>query len=149
MDKETIRKMGGRTASAPVKAPALDLAHASPEEIKAEIARTRAHMDERLSQLGRKLKPQVKPAYLWLSLTALALGVGGYMAFRKFRAASIPEKWDAGLKKKLGKIAALPTVEKAGALSGGILDQLGALRLAYAAVRHGKPSIYVVKPRKT
>lgn len=63
----------------------VDLGEAAPEEIRAEIDRTRARMDEHLSQLGRKLKggPAMKRARY--PLAALAAAVAGFLIFRAVR----------------------------------------------------------------
>lgn len=71
----------------------VDLSEASPEEIKAEIASTRELMNDHLSQLGRKFKPRLKPAYLWISLTGFIFGVGAYLVYRNLRHRSLFERW--------------------------------------------------------
>ncbi len=66
----------------------------TPEEIKAEITSTRERMDEHLSQLGGKLKPKVKPAFILIPLAGIMVGIGAYFAYRKFRPRSQYEKWN-------------------------------------------------------
>src|SRR5688572_7086942 len=65
--------------------PSKDYAKASPQEIMAEIERTRAHMDETLDHLGRKLHPGPKGKAAALGLAAAAVGTLAWLAFRAFR----------------------------------------------------------------
>lgn len=110
--------------------PAKDYSKASPEEIMADIERTRAHMDETLDHLGRKLHPGPKGRAAAWGLAAAAVGTLAWLAFRAFRGRKHPHrphfKW-----------------HEARVLEQAVL----AAKLAQAA-RKGKPAIIVVEPRK-
>jgi hypothetical protein len=64
---------------------AKDYTKASPEEIMADIERTRAHMDETLDNLGQKLHPGPAGKAIAWGLAAAALGTLGWLANRAFR----------------------------------------------------------------
>jgi len=135
-------------ADAAQAAPEIDLDHASTAEIKAEIGRTRMHMDEHLSQLGDKLKTKASSAYLWIPIGGLLLGAIGYAAFRMVGKVSKPKKWSDRVQGGVDKFIGASAVEKLQVRSAGIFDQIRMLRLAVSAARKGKPAIYIVEPRK-
>src|SRR5688500_8757099 len=118
-------KAAGREAK-----PTGDYAKASPEEIMADIERTRAHMDETLDHLGRKLHPGPKGKAAAWGLAAAAVGTLAWLAIRAFRGSKSHHrphfKWH----------------------EARVLEQaMLAAKLAKAA-RKGKPAIIVVEPRK-
>jgi hypothetical protein len=119
----------------PAPASAADLEKASPEAIKEEIARTRAHMDERLYQLGRKMRPRLEGRYLWLPLAIVAAFLAGSAAYLLARRASHPK---AG-----------PTVTRFKVRTAGMIDHIRTLQLAASVLRKGKPAILIVEPRKS
>lgn len=124
---------------------------ATPEEIAADIERTRAHMDETLEMLGRRLRPRLpgKAALRALGLLALAgvaalglfAGLRGYRRRHTLRGRLAHSKGVKGLRGFLSGVAA-PAIRKAGTGEQAVL----AARLALAA-RGGKPTIIVVQPR--
>lgn len=110
--------------------PFQDYAKASPEEIMADIERTRNHMDETLENLGRKLHPGPKGKAAAWGLSAAALASLAWLAFRAIRGRKARRRlhfrWH----------------------EARVLEQaMLATRLAKAA-RKGKPAIIVVEPRK-
>lgn len=117
---------------------ARDYAKATPEEIVADIERTRAHMDETLSRLGRRLHRRTPGKALGLTLgllTLAAAGALGYLGYRGFRG--------RGSHGKLRHRLFRSTWHNAHLVEKSVL----AARLAMAA-RKGKPAIIVVEPRK-
>ncbi|HKP96667.1 MAG TPA: DUF3618 domain-containing protein [Fibrobacteria bacterium] len=135
-----------RTSITP--APQVDWFQAGPDEIKAEIARTRAHMDALLSQLGRKFKPRLNLSRLQVPLAALFLAVSGIVVFRAIRRRSKPKAWTDRFGERIGRIQNSAKAKRPEVRSAGILDQVRALRLAASAARSGKPAIYIVEPRR-
>lgn len=127
----------------------VDWFRAEPDEIKAEIARTRAHMDEHLSQLGRKLKPRVNVSRLQIPFAAAFMALAGALLTRRFLFRSRRRTW-----------MGMPVTDSRKPRSGikadrfrvrsavGALDNIRALQLAYAVARKGKPAVYIVEPRK-
>lgn len=111
-----------------------DLENASPEAIRDEIARTRAHMDERLSLLGRKIRPRMRSEYLRIPMAVLAAMLAGYVAYRLARRSSGPKPG--------------PSVTRFKVRTSGMLDHIRTLQLAASVVRKGKPAILIVEPRK-
>lgn len=110
--------------------PSKDYAKASPEEIIADIERTRAHMDETLDHLGRKLHPGPKGKAAAWGLAAATVGTLAWLAIRAFRGRKSRHrphfKWH----------------------EARVLEQaMLAAKLAKTA-RKGKPAIIVVEPRK-
>jgi hypothetical protein len=131
----------------------VDWFQASPDEIKSEIARTRAHMDLLLSQLGRKLRPKIfvsklKLARLQIPLAALFIAVSGIVVFRAIRPEPKPKAWMGKFQGKLGRIQNSAKVKRLEVRSAGLFDQIRALRLAAAVARKGKPAVFIVEPRK-
>ena len=131
----------------------VDWFQASPDEIKEEIARTRAHMDLLLSQLGRKLRPKLfisklKLARLQMPLAALFIAISGVVVFRAIRPKSKPKAWMGRFNRQIGRIQTSAKVKRLEVRSAGILDQFRALRLAASVARKGKPAIYIVEPRR-
>jgi hypothetical protein len=109
---------------------AKDYTKASPEEIMADIERTRAHMDETLDNLGEKLHPGPTGKAIAWGLAAAVLGSLGWLAIRSLRGRKSRHrphtKWH----------------------QARVLEQAWlAAKLAQAA-RKGKPAIIVVEPRK-
>jgi hypothetical protein len=121
----------GAQPDAKAARPAKDYGKATPEEIMADIERTRAHMDETLDLLGQRMHLGRKGEAVAWSLGAAALGTLAWIAVRALRgrksAARRPHfKW-----------------REARVLEQAVL----AAKLAKAA-RKGKPAIIVVEPRK-
>ena len=121
----------------------LDWHDASPDEIKAEIARTRAHMDERLSDLGRKLKPKVNMKRLQSPVAALSIAVAGFLLFRALRPKSKLVAWSRSKHKRPGA-----RIERLKVKSAGMFDYVRALRMLMTVVRKGKPAVFIVEPGK-
>jgi hypothetical protein len=116
----------------------IDWFNAGPDQIKDEIARTRAHMDEHLSQLGRKFQPGAKFKRVGIPIAAaMAMAVSGLMVFRGFRRHG-----------RRGRGAAAK-VERLKIKSAGMWDQVRAVRLALNLARKGKPAIFIVEPRRS
>jgi hypothetical protein len=113
-----------------------DWNHSSPDEIKYEIARTRAHMDERLSDLGRKLKPRVNLKRLQIPAAAVFAAVTGLLIFRAVR----PRPF---------KVKAKAKVTRLKVKSAGMFDYLRALKMLTTVVRKGKPAVFIVEPGKS
>jgi hypothetical protein len=124
----------------------VDWYKAGPDEIKAEIARTRAHMDKHLAQLGRKIKPKLNLRRLQIPVAAFLLLTAGWVAFRMIRRRSKLKTWSGRIRSWNDRSNV--KVKKIKLRSAGILDQIRALQLAVAAVRKGKPAIFIVEPRK-
>jgi hypothetical protein len=124
----------------------IDWYRASPDEIKAEIARTRAHMDEHLRQLGRKIRPGVRAKGLGVSFAALALTAVGALAIgafrRRLRTRTLGGKMRAGMKGSNVK------VKRFRIRSFGAFDQIRAMQLAVSMFRKGKPAVFIVEPRE-
>lgn len=114
--------------------PHSDLSEASPETIKAEIARTRAHMDDRLSQLGRKFRPRVNMGMIQIPLIVLASLLAGFAAYRM-----------ASPKRKAGPKA---SINRFKVRTAGMRDHFRTLQLAVSVIRKGKPAILIVEPPK-
>lgn len=113
-----------------------DWKDSTPEEIKNEIARTRAHMDARLSDLGRKLKPRVNLKRLQIPAAALFLALSGLLIFRALR----PRPFKAKAKAKVTRLKVK---------SAGMLDYLRTLKMLTTIVRKGKPAVFIVEPGKS
>jgi hypothetical protein len=112
-----------------------DYGKADPEEIMADIERTRAHMDETLALLGRRLRPRVpRKALRTASWIAGALLIAG-LAYRAFG----PPRHH----RRHGKRRPSSRWREARLWEQAML----AGKLAQAA-RKGKPAIIVVEPRK-
>ena len=133
--------------------PVLPEAEAGPDQLKAEIAHTREHMDDLLGQLGRKLKPRFRVSRAQLSrvqipLAVLFLSVAAFVIFRAVRPRSKPKAWMDRFDKKIGRLQNSAKVKRLEVRSAGLFDQIRALRLAASVARSGKPAIYIVEPRK-
>ncbi|MDB5049293.1 MAG: hypothetical protein JWO30_2364 [Fibrobacteres bacterium] len=126
----------------------IDWYRASPDEIKAEIARTRAHMDEHLAQLGRKIRPKANLKRMQIPFAALFVMVSGLVAFRLIRRRSKLKTWSGRVQAGVRKAGANPNVKRVKLRSAGFLDQIRAVRLAINVARKGKPAIFIVEPRK-
>jgi hypothetical protein len=102
----------------------------SPEQIRADIERTRAHIDETLAQLGRKFHPRLLRDRLRLfgMVGAAVLGIGGALFFAAYLTRSRRSPGRSPWRK------------------AGILDQFLVAKSLIAAARKGKPAIYVVRP---
>jgi hypothetical protein len=124
----------------------IDWYRASPDEIKAEIARTRAHMDEHLRQLGRKIRPGVGAKSLGVSVAALALTAVGALAIGAVRRRLRTRTW--GGRMKAGMKAPNVRVKRFRMRSFGALDQIRAMQLAVSMFRRGKPAVFIVEPRR-
>lgn len=145
MKAESMRQESGRSrpADADTGRPIKDYGRASPGEIMADIEQTRAHMDETLSLLGRKMHPgpagKKALSLAGGSLVALA-GLAGFLIFRRSRNRRIlksalrhgkrPSRFPWRLREM-----------------GAFRQALVATRLA-ASARKGKPTVIVVEPRR-
>ncbi|MDQ3001828.1 MAG: hypothetical protein M3Y08_11285 [Fibrobacterota bacterium] len=114
----------------------VDLKDSSPESIKNEIARTRAHMDVRLSDLGKKLKPRVNLKRLQIPAAGLFLALSGLLIFRAVRPRTF-------------KVKAKAKVTRLKVKSAGMFDYLRTLKLLTTIVRKGKPAVFIVEPGKS
>lgn len=112
-----------------------DYGKADPEEIMADIERTRAHMDETLDLLGRKLRPGVPRKALGI---ASWLAGGLLIAGLAYRAFGPPSRRRRHRKRKAASQWRDARLWEQAMLAG---------KLARAA-RKGKPAIIVVEPRK-
>lgn len=110
---------------------------ATPDEIKAGIARTRAHMDERLSDLGRKIRPGDKLRRAKLPLAAGAAALCALLAYRAARA--VIQSRSERRRPKAG-------INRLKVKSAGMFDYIRALRLLATTVRKGKPAVFIVDP---
>jgi hypothetical protein len=112
-----------------------DYSKADPDEIVADIERTRAHMDETLALLGRKLRPKVPRQTLRIaSWIAGGLLIAG-LAYRTF---GPPRRHRHHRNRKASSRWREARLWEQAMLAG---------KLAQAA-RKGKPAIIVVEPRK-
>lgn len=110
--------------------PSADYTEASPEEIRADIEKTRAHMDETLARLGRKIHPRFlkNPAVLIAGVTFVLLGTAALIFLKTRRESKRPRT-------AIWKRATL-------------YDQILIVKALAAAARKGKPAVFVVEPRK-
>ncbi len=127
-----------------------DYAKASPEEIAADIERTRAHMDETLHLLSRRLKPRL-PGRALLAASGIAalavlawLGWSGYLGFR--RRHSLVGRLAASSRKGKRWFGSIRRSQLSWRGAGIGEQGLLAAKLAMAA-RKGKPAVIVVEPR--
>jgi hypothetical protein len=120
-------------------ASSVDWHAASPDQIKAEIARTRAHMDERLSDLGRKIRPRINPKWVQIPLASLFALATGFIIFRAVRPKSKLAAWSR-------KSHPSARVQRLKIKSAGMFDYIHALRLLSTIVRKGKPAVFIVEP---
>lgn len=140
MDKgeDEMNKDIGKTSSGKLQKAdkvSKDYTQAKPEEIAADIERTRAHMDETLAMLGRKIhRPGLarKAAALTLgTLAAGALAIFGFRALRSRKSKSLTNRLTSRWH------------------DARIFEQVNLARKMAMAARKGKPTIIVVEPRKT
>jgi hypothetical protein len=110
---------------------------ASPDEIKAGIARTRAHMDERLTDLGRKIHPSAKLRKAKIPLAAGAAALCALLAYRAARAM---------MKSKSERHGPKAGINRLKLKSAGVFDYVRALRLLATTISKGKPGIFIVDP---
>ena len=109
-----------------------DYSKAKPEEIAADIERTRAHMDESLAILGRKIhRPGLARKIAMVAFGTLAAGALAYFGFRalrprKSKAKRLASRWH----------------------EARVFEQVNLARKLAMAARKGKPTIIVVEPRK-
>lgn len=140
-DKEARRASRPRIA---------DYAKASPEDIAADIERTRARMDETLLLLSRKLRPRYpgKAALAVIGLAAFAaLAALGWAGFRGYRLRHSLRGRLAGTSRKgLRRVGSMGRSWLSWRRAGIGEQSLLAARLALA-VRKGKPAVIVVEPR--
>ncbi|MDB5102830.1 MAG: hypothetical protein JWP91_519 [Fibrobacteres bacterium] len=120
----------------------IDWNDASPDEIKAEIARTRAHMDARLSDLGRKFKPKVNVKRARIPAAVLAAALTGFLLFRAFRPKSKLVSWSRRKKPASARMQRLKVK------SAGMADYVRAIGLVMNVIRKGKPAVFIVEPGK-
>jgi hypothetical protein len=111
-----------------------------PEDIRADIERTREHMDESLTQLSRKIRVRwrMRLRQLALPLAGIVLAGVGAVVFRKLRRPK--PAWG---RIKMQQARTQPVVKAA-----GLLDQVLLMRALVMAAKKGKPAIYVVQPAK-
>ena len=110
---------------------------ATPDEIKAGIARTRAHMDERLSDLGRKIKPGANLRRAKIPLAAAAAALCALLAYWAARSVVKARSENHGPKAGINRLKVK---------SAGVFDYVRALRLLATTIRKGKPGIFIVDP---
>ena len=110
---------------------------ASPDEIKAGIERTRAHMDERLTDLGRKIRPGARLRKAKIPLAAGAAALCALLAYRASRAV---------VKSRSERHGAKAGIKRLKVKSAGMFDYILALRLLATTIRKGKPGIFIVDP---
>lgn len=130
----------GDTASQPAIRPAVivrDWNTASPDEIKAGIDRTRAHMDERLTDLGRKIRPGARFRKARIPIAAGAAALCALLAYRAARAV---------VKSRSDRQGAKAEIKRLKVKSAGMFDYIMALRLLATTIRKGKPGIFIVDP---
>lgn len=160
-DPETPRFLNGESpagAPSPERDPArtarpriADYAKASPEDIAADIERTRAHMDETLHLLSRKLRPRLPGKALlagsgFAALALLAyLGWAGYRGYR--RRHSLLGRLAESSRKGKHRIGSMRRSWLSWHGTGIGEQGLLAAKLAMAA-RKGKPAVIVVEPRR-
>ena len=114
---------------------------ASPDEIKAGIALTRAHMDERLTDLGRKIRPGTKlRVRLRKSKIPLAAGAAALCALLAYRAAR------AVVKSRSERHGPKAGIRRLKVKSARVFDYVRALRLLATTISKGKPGIFIVDP---
>jgi Protein of unknown function (DUF3618) len=105
---------------------------ASPEDIAADIERTRAHMDETLSKLGRRIRPRLPGRQAGIALGVLAAGLLAFLGYRRVTGS-----------RKRGRSDRSPRWRNA-----RVLEQVMLAKNLAMAARKGKPAIIVVEPRK-
>jgi hypothetical protein len=113
---------------------------ASLSQIKAGIARTRDHMDERLADLGRKIGPRGALKRARIPLSILGAAVSAYAIYRIARAAGVKTPWAKPRPK--GRIKDFKL------RSAGKLQYLQALWLLARTVRKGGAGVFIVEPSK-
>ena len=114
-----------------------DWSSASPDEIKAGIALTRAHMDERLTDLGRKIRPGEKLRKAKIPLAAGAAALCALLAYRAARSA---------IKARSERHGPKAGIKRLKVKSAGMFDYVRALRLLATTIRKGKPGVFIVDP---
>jgi hypothetical protein len=118
----------------PVRAPKAqpDYQKASPDEIRSDIEKTRAHMDETLVRLGRKIRPRFfrDRRKVIAAVTLLLLAAGGLVFLRIRSGRGRPEARAMGWRK------------------ARLYEQFLVMRGLIAAARKGKPAVFVVEPKK-
>lgn len=110
---------------------------ASPDEIKAGIALTRAHMDERLTDLGRKIRPGARLRKAKIPLAAGAAALCALLAYRAARAV---------VKSRSERHGPKAGIKRLKVKSAGVFDYVRALRLLATTISKGKPGIFIVDP---
>lgn len=114
---------------------------ASPDEIKAGIALTRAHMDERLTDLGRKIRPGAKVrARFRKARIPLAAGAASLCALLAYWAAR------AAVKSRSERHGPKADIKRLKLKSAGVFDYVRALRLLATTISKGKPGVFIVDP---
>jgi hypothetical protein len=94
-------------------------------------------MDERLSELGRKIRPGEKLRRAKLPLAAGAAALGALLAYRAARAVIQSRSERHGPKAGINRLRVK---------SAGMFDYIRALRLLATTVRKGKPAVFIVDP---
>lgn len=111
----------------------VDYGRAAPEAIRADIEKTRAHMDETLALLGRKFRPDLfkRGRKIAAAVTAVLLGGLGLALVL------------TGRTRKRKRYASVHMRR-----AGGWFDQILVMRALAAAARKGKPAVFIVQPRR-
>jgi len=111
-----------------------DWTQATPEEIEASIAVTRASLDQHLEQLKGKFAPRarIRKMALPVAIAAAGLIAGGVLLMLSRRKRHPVQTRITRLKIR----------------SAGIRDRVHALRLVMAMIRKGKPAVFIVEPGK-
>ncbi|MEO6097481.1 MAG: hypothetical protein ABIW76_18250 [Fibrobacteria bacterium] len=109
-------------------------------QIKAGIARTRNHMDERLADLGRKFAPRGALKRARIPLSFLGAAVAAYAIYRIAGAAGVKvPRWPPRPKGRIREFKLR---------SAGKLQYLRALTLLAATIRKGGTGVFIVEPAK-
>jgi hypothetical protein len=133
--KEIPARGGGAETAKHAERKAPDYSKATPDQILADIEKTRAHMDHTLTMLGDKLHPRPKVKAALLGVGGLLLSLAGWAAVRAFLGRK-------GTRAKAAKAKAWRWRE------AGMIEQALLAKKLVGAARKGRPAIIVVEPRK-
>ncbi|HLP41602.1 MAG TPA: DUF3618 domain-containing protein [Fibrobacteria bacterium] len=132
--------VSGKSAKASV-----DYGKSSPEEIMAEIEHTRAHMDETLHLLGRKLKPMVPRLAVLTAAGILGASLLTLVGWKLLK--SKPHGAEA-IKARVKAYAKQTRKGTTRWREARTFEQVMLASKLAMAVRKGRPAIIVVEPRK-